>query len=318
MTPFEKALIQAINDDFSHVPSEEELDCPAISLRKVPKINALRHCLIAASICILLIGSVLAAYAIRYQIGEVDVETDITKILPFEVSEEYANNRKFYSLTFSETIASPNAPDSIETYYLPTHGVSAHTLIRPNFMISNTIGVYPPFSDMDFPTHFNGAYVSYKEIYPDLSQEEIHKILESPTGAHFEWIWNNDSIVRFTQYPAKEAAMGMSFNRSIYNDIGQSVVSYETIEIDEYSIFTFTVDSSQSFPDEDPKNHISHEWYWTNGEYLFLLTARCSMDEMTELFRSVKAVSTEVPYCRDESQPNKVAENFTLLKGSVG
>lgn len=316
MNPFEKALLQAVNEDFSHVPPEEELDLPVISLRKIRKTNALRRCLMAAAVCVLLIGSVLATYVIRYQIGPVDVETDITKILPFEVDEEYANKNRYYRLTFSETLASDNASDTIETYYLPTYGVNADTLVRPNFWISNTTGVYRPLDDMGFPNDFKGAYVSYEAIYPDLSQEDILKILDAPTCVHYEWTWNNESVIHFDQYSAKRVAEGLRFNNVVTDDQGLTIVSYETIEVDEYSIFTFNIDSCQRFPEEQ-NQHIARNWYWTNGEYLFQLSGRCSADEMTELFRSVKAVSTQAPYCRDEAQPNKVTESFTLPEESL-
>ena len=37
MTPFEKALLQAVNDDFAHVPPEVELDFSPITVKKATK-----------------------------------------------------------------------------------------------------------------------------------------------------------------------------------------------------------------------------------------------------------------------------------------
>ncbi len=315
MTPFEKAMIQAVNDDFSHVPPEEELDFPPIHIKKTAKTSTLRRCLLVAAVCILLVGSVLAAYAIRYQIGPVTVETDISKILPIQVDEEYANNNRYYNLTFTEDIIFPNAPDIIESYYLPTVCVSADTLGLPNCTISNASGVYRPFANLYFVSNCDGAgaFVAYEDLMPNPSQENILKILETPTCSAYEWVINNESMIYFHQYPAKRIADGLAFNHVLSAD-SSAQPSWETIEIDEYSIFTFNVDFSQSTPGEDPEDHISRHWYWTNGEYFFCLSAVCSAEEMTELFRSVKAVSTEYPYYLDETQPDRIQENFNLIK----
>lgn len=310
MTPFEKSLIQAVNDDFSHIPPEEELDCPVISLRKLHRTNILRSCLIAATICALLVGSVLGAYAVRYHIGEVSVETDIRKILPIEVDEEYANNNRYYNLTFSEELLLPNAPDTLETFYLPTYGVSADGLSLPNCCITTEVyGVYRPFANLYYVQtgEEDGSYVTYEDLMPNPSQEDIIQILEAPTCVDYHWVTNDpESFIYFTQYTAKRVAEGTGVNMIFPADSPERS-SWETIEIDEYSIFTFNVENT-----EKPEEQIVRWWYWSNGEYFFSLGAQCPLEEMTALFRSVKAVSTEYPY---EALPDGIVENFILPEG---
>ncbi len=316
MTTFERALLQAVNEDFSHVPPEEELNCPTLPPRKLPKPKAFRLCLIAAAVSVLLIGGVLAAYSIRYPIGQVKVETDISKILPFEVDEEYANNNRYYNLSFTEELISPNAPDFIETFYLPTYGVGADTLDLPSCCITSPAwGVYRPFANLYFVIagDGDGVLVSYEDLMPNPSQENIHKILEAPGCAAYEWNTKDGSRLSFEQYPAKRVDDGLGMNYILPSDSSEHP-SWETIEIDEYSVFTFNVEYGQNTPDEDPKEQITRFWYWTNGEYLFCLSAACSAEEMTELFRSVKPVSTEYPY---EAQSDRIAENFTLPTASA-
>ena len=313
MTPFEKALIQAVNDDFAHVPPEEDLAFAPISIKKATRKSPLRRFLMVAAVCALLVGGVLAAYAIRYPIGEVTVETDISKILPIQVDEEYANNNRYYNLTFTEEILFPNAPETIETFYLPTSGVSADTLSLPHCCISNTNGVYRPFANLYFVQHGDDEVelVTYEDLMPNPPQEDIATILAAPTCAGYQWVENHyKSYIYFDQYPAKRVSGGMGFNLIFPTDSPEQP-SWETIEIDEYSIFTFNIDYDQGSSYQDSESHTVRHWYWSNGEYLFNLLADCSMEEMTELFRSVKPVSTEFPY---EAQEDQIVENFTLVE----
>ncbi len=313
MTPFEKALIQAVNDDFSHVPPEEELDFAPIPMKKGTKTRTLRRCLLVAAVCALLVGGALAAYAIRYPIGEVTVETDISKILPIQVDEEYANNNRYYNLTFTEEILFPNAPETIETFYLPTYGVSADTLSLPNCYISNTNGVYRPFANLYFVHNGDdeAELVTHEGLMPNPSQENIAKILAAPTCAGYQWVEDHvETSIYFDQYPAKRVSGGMGFNLVFPADSPKHP-SWETIEIDEYSIFTFNIDYDQESSSQDSEARTIRHWYWSNGEYLFYLIAQGTMEEMTELFRSVKPVSTEYPY---EAGEDQIAENFTLVE----
>ena len=294
MTPLEKALIQAVNDDFSHVPPEAELDFPPVSMRKIRKTKAIRRCLIAAAICVLLVGSVLGAYAVRYHIGEVSVETDIRKILPIEVDEQYANSNRCYNLTFSEELLFPNAPETLEIFYLPTYGVSADILSLPQCCITNEDnGVYRPFANLYYVQTGEGevTYKTHEDLMPNPSPEDILKILEAPTCATYQWVTkDHGSYIYFDQYTAKRVAEGTGFNL-IFSAEGPEEPSWETIEVDEYSIFTFNVKNT-----EKPEEQLFRWWYWTNGEYFFSLGAQCSIEEMTALFRSVKPVSTDYPY----------------------
>ena len=85
----------------------------------------------------------------------------------------------------------------------------------------------------------------------------------------------------------------------VYENSGLVTSSSETVEIDEYSILTFNADFTKKMLEMDPtfsSTDIWRNWYWTDGEYLFSLSSTgLTMEEMTDLFRSIKVVGTEYP-----------------------
>ena len=183
MTPFEKALIQAVNDDFSHVPPEEELDCPVIPLRKIRKTNAFRRCLIAAAVCVLLIGSALATYVVKHAMVSVQI-VDLTDKI--EVSTNTGHVTTHYYIDFPVDFASPDAPDTIETFYLPTIMVSAKSLNRRYTRIDKEgLGGYHPFG--------------IEDNYVDTKQEDYQKIHDAPDRVYYNW---NNSLLYDYEYPA--------------------------------------------------------------------------------------------------------------------
>lgn len=283
MNAFEKALLQAVNDDFSHVPAEEELNTPPISMKKAVARNVLRRSLLVAVICVLLTGTVLAAYVIQYRIGQVDIETDATKIFSF-VSESDDDGNNYHQITFTENFANPNAPDKIETFYLPEVDVRDVELSKPYWSVSSTdYGYYQPFAD---------SQLEYNETDP----KDYEKILAAPARVYYTWNAFVGDQISFSQSLAKEAVDGTSFMTMSYARDGGATAYTETVEIDGYSIFAFNIDWSEKEIAEGEYGAVSRNWFWTDGDYVFVLESRLSMEEMTELFRSVHPVGTSYPY----------------------
>lgn len=301
MTPFEKALLQAVNDDFSHVPPEEELDFSPISIKKPTRKSVLRRCLLVAAVCILLVGSVVSAYVIKYRLGPVEV-ADITEMINLKMEGD--NDNTYYSIEFADDFISPTGPDTIETFYLPTIMVEAETLERHNhtYISNRDMGGYYPF----------GVLPDFLDTKP----EDFPRILEVPDSVSYGWKPSDDLFIGFDQYVAKNLTNGtLNGFHMVFENSEFIVPSHETIEIDEYSIFTFNVDSTKKPIWDDKYGDIWRNWFWTDGEYLFKLSSTgLTMEEMTDLFRSIKAVSTEYPYCKDEAHPDSILENFNLME----
>ena len=307
MEPFEKALLDAVTDEFSHVPPEDALDFAPISLKKVRKTSTLRRCLLAAAVCILLVTGVLAAYTIQYRIGQVDIETDVTKIFSF-VSEIDDDGNNYHSITFTEDFSNPDAPDKIETFYLPE---------TENMTIPYSNGWY-------ISSTGNGTYHPFTSPYLDDQNDrqiDYEKILAEPTSVEYEYALDDfaGSRIYFSQYPAKDATDGTAFmNFSYGRDAGITTYT-ETIEIDEYSLFAFNLDMTALDLGNGETGNVSRNWFWTNGDYVFVLTGSLSVEEMTEIFRSVRPVSTSYPYIisRDSYTDYTIKENFDLIDSTA-
>lgn len=300
MTPFEKALLQAVNDDFSHVPPEEALDFSPIIAKKATKPSTLRRCLLVAAICILLVSSVLAAY--KYSLGSVEVN-DITDRIDLLMGED--NENIYYEIKFSDDFVDPASPDVIEAFYLPTIMVGTETLERHNntYISKGDIGAYHPF----------GVQPGYDNTKP----EDFPRILEAPDSVSYGWRPSEHVHIGFSQCLTKCVTNGtLKGVHLVYENSGLVTSSSETVEIDEYSILTFNVDFTKKMLEMDPtfsSTDIWRNWYWTDGEYLFSLSSTgLTMEEMTDLFRSIKVVGTEYPYSVDEAQPDLIQENFRL------
>ena len=102
----------------------------------------------------------------------------------------------------------------------------------------------------------------------------------------------------------------------VYENSDLVTSSHKTIEIGEYSILTFDADLTKKMVEIDPtfsSTNIWRNWFWTDGSYLFHLSGTgLTLEEMTDLFRSIKVVGTEYPYSVDEAQPDLIQENFRL------
>lgn len=303
MTPFEKALIQAVNDDFSHVPPEEELDFPPISMKKTAKRNTLRRCLLAAAVCALLVGGVLAAYAVKFTLGSTEV-ADVTDKIHFLAEEDDRNI--YYEIKFSDDFVDPAAPDEIKTFFLPTIMISGESIDKfQTSAYKSGVGRYYPFTSQP---------VDGDEADP----EDYDLILAGPDSISYRWDPSEDVHIGLDQHVTRSVTNGtLKGYHLVYENSDLVTSSHKTIEIDEYSILTFDADFTKKRLEMDPSfssTDIWRNWFWTDGEYLFNLSSTgLTLEEMTDLFCSIKAVSTAYPYYTEESQPDLIQESFHLM-----
>ena len=201
-----------------------------------------------------------------------NVETDEQKIFGFELPE--TDNNEYYSLTFQDLQINPDAPQNIETYHLPLNFVDGQPLqIGQTFIEDHDAmqGDHPFFDD---PSELN---VDYSEI----------------DGVNYGWETEEYGYIYFSQKCAKDVSDDTALVNHVLPDDGEQIASYRTIEIGEYSIFAFEIRFLAS-------DEVSRTWYWSNGDYIFSLTANLSEKEMTALFESVTPIGSQYPYAHND------------------
>ncbi len=302
MNTFEKALLQAVEDDNSDIPCEEELNYSPVPWKNVQKAHVLRRTLIIAAAIVVLASSVFAAYVLTYGLGEIEVKTEKDEIFSVQVDD----NNRYYQVTFKENFANANAPDLIETYFLPTKIAAAEGLVASSCYIERRdFKSYRPFQAVTTPTEFMPTVIVHSEA---VDPSEIEQIMSKPTDVFFEWDVEGRQIT-FSQTLATVACDGTPLVNHAIADVETITTSYRKIQVDEYAVFSFEHDFSRHPDWNDPNNTVSRTWYWSDGNYLFSLGAAISEAEMTEIFRSVKAVSQSFPYRLSED--NRIVETFS-------
>lgn len=260
MNEFQKALLEAVNTDFADISEKK-------------KRHHLRRSILIAAAAIALIGTAFAAYVIKHPIGNVNVETDEQKIFGFELPE--TDNNEYYSLTFRDLQINPDAPQNIETYFLPLDFVDGQPLQIGQTFIEDYDSMQGDHTFFDDPSELN---VDYSEI----------------DGVNYGWETEQYGYIYFSQRCAKTVSDDTALVHHVLPDDEEQQASHRTFEIGEYSIFAFEI----SFPSS---NEVSRTWYWSDGNYIFSLTASLSEEDMTALFESVVPVGTHYPYSIDEN-----------------
>ena len=187
-------------------------------------------------------------------------------------------------LTLLDDIAAPDAPDTIQEYYLPTAYVNSDELVT--FWIEHL--------QYDQKGEYAGGY-----LYAPLSsapEERVKEspLLDTPTDVYYAWNLDDTEVwtsVSFYQRVAKHLKAGDSFINIGFD--GHAELS--PFELDGYQLYAFTA----YFPDDAYGfGGTSRSWYWTDGNYLFELHCSIEVSEetMTEIFRSIQSVGSEIPY----------------------
>ncbi|MBE6985776.1 MAG: hypothetical protein E7434_09280 [Ruminococcaceae bacterium] len=305
MNVFKKALLQAAENDFSDVPAEDELNISPVPLKKAHRAHALRRALLIAAAIAVLAGSVLAAYVLTYGLGEIEVKTEKDEIFNVQIDDD----NRYYQVTFKENFANADAPDLIETYFLPTKIAAAESLVASSCYIERRdYKSYRPFQNVNTPTEFIPTVIVTTEAD---DPSEIEQVMSKPTDVHFEWDVEGRQIT-FSQTLATIACDGTPFVNHAIADVETVTTSYRKIQVDEYAVFSFEHDFSRHPDWRDPTNTVARTWYWSDGDYLFSLDAAISEAEMTEVFRSVRPVSESFPYRLSED--NRIEEAFSPLQ----
>ena len=301
MNPFEQALLDAVCEQYDQVPREEDLCLPELNFSYRRKQATIRRCLLIASICIVLAGSAIASYVVNHRIGEVKIETEFTEIFTF-LTEEDKDGNQYHQITFEENFCNPDAPDHIELFYLPELPLEKAKLSLQQWYVEKTnYGTYYPYRDA-------------QDDFNPTPPEDYGKILAEPTTVYYSWSDYSQFGISFSQSTAKEATDGTPYMTFAFEE-SEEVSSYtETIELDGYSIFTFNIDFSKKHLEEDVIETVNRCWIWTDGDYVYQLNATLGLEDMTDLFRSVRPVSKTYPDTTEGKDIYSIQEKFDMVK----
>ena len=227
----------------------------------------------AAVIAAVLTGLLtVAAMAVSYyrSLGEVN---DV--IIIFETGP-------LHELTVKEAFASPDAPETIQEYYLPTAYGSGNILKRfwVEYIAKDENGEY-------------GLGYLYEPTNPDPARrDKENPLLYTPTDVYYGWgpIGGGASTVQFMQRVAKLFDAG---DVLVSHATGDLLTDFYSFELDGYELYVFAVLASDGSGEV-----LNRTWYWTDGDYLFELTCQSEISDevMEEIFHSIRPVGGMNPY----------------------
>ena len=221
------------------------------------KQHLIRRLSVAAAVLALLISTVVAAKLFP-DWGEPEMSQ-------FSVSMDDGSTNTHISMQFDEAFVATDAPDHIETFYMP----ECSDILAANTFVSSTTSVYYPFHSADFPTPNDPIPV------------------ESIIETNFEWN-TDETTVSYAQRALKSGKLsGINW---VYAAEAEPKLTTETFTIDSYDIFCVAIEAY---------DFTTYNWFWTDGAYLFSLSS--TTEDMTEVLRSVQPVEDMTPYL----QPDK-------------
>lgn len=276
LTPFQRALLDSTARQFDDVPDEEHIDItPTRNFsRKVEHIGhrlhmgvTLRRGLIAAILIVALVGSAFAAYYVA-GLGETDVS------LFSYVTDDGSENVEI-RVQFNDEFALSDAPETIETYYLPTLDVSIDTVEPGSVFLEDGTQAFYPFLEEVQRTYLDDME-AYSEIYN-------HRI-EAPTSFNASWSAGDNQIL-FTQQTARSVATDKALAKLVYPKSWNPEVEIETITVDGFEVLS--VVSTANWGEDLGLSYTW--WFWTDGSYLYYLhVSNADTAYMAELLRSVQ------------------------------
>lgn len=276
LTPFQEALLTSAESQFAEVPEEAQIDIqPSQSFYdRIPGkkkfIKPLRKaCLVAAALALLVGG----AFAVRFfSLGQPEVYK-----FPFPAEVEACD---VYVIKFQEEFANEDAPDTIETFYLPTLDVSVETANPGWSSVSDEEKSFHPL--MDSSEFDASAYDWYTEQFP-----------ESPT--HFSAGWTVEGKqITFWQKTAKHVPIGTDFYSIAFIPEAFAENQTEILQIDHHEVLSLLIHWNGAF---SQARHTTHYWFWTDGEYVFQLSADdADLDYMQQLMESIEPIEDSSPY----------------------
>lgn len=266
MTPFQKALLESTASQFDNVPEEAEIDIvptPQFTreAQHIGKQHRLRKTLrrvgLVAVVFVLLVGTVLA--------GKLFPDWGKPEMSQFSMHMEDGSENVHIRMDFNESFVSPDAPENIETFYMPTLEVSPENVVPGScFVEYSGGGAYYPFLKENDP--YEGNIKLDKEIFDTL----------------FCW----DRGYDFLTY--SQIALNNDRNNGIqwvHSKENEPQYETKTIEVDGYDVFCVAIHSTYG---------TTHIWFWTDGDYLFSLQS--GQADMTDLLRSMQPMEDMSPY----------------------
>ncbi len=282
MTQFQEALLAATEAQFADVPEEELTNIQPIPdfydhiPGKRKSLKPLGRAILIAAVLALFVG---AAFAARFfTLGGMEVRE-----FPFTV-EEIPNSYYCLELKFYDDFANKNAPDTIETYYLPTKDLSIESAER--IVVANESKSFNPLLDEETKEFYSG-YDWYTDRLP-----------ENPTDFSVGWSHHTDPMdtigqqIMFDQMLAKQDPVGLH-TIALPRESNPEAKS-EFLQINNYEVLSIRIDHDLPFGLGREK---TYHWYWTDGDYLFHLMADdVDQDYMQQLMESVQPMEDMTAY----------------------
>ena len=293
MTKFQEALLASAEAQFADMPEDEQIQITpsAEFYNNIPNrkktFHPLRRAVLIAAALALFVGVAFAAHF--FTLGNAEVY-DYTFPADVEACDVYV-------IKFHEEFANPDAPETIETFYLPTLDVSLETADPGWVSISDGETHYAPLLEpADFaaieedPENWNHLY--YADQMP-----------EAPTHFSSGWtLYSHDNMesrqITYWQETAKSVPIGTDFYSIAYPPEFYSEKQVETLQVGNHEVLSILVDW------EGPHSHDPHTttyWFWTDGEYVFQLSAEdADVSYMQALMESMEPIEDIETYFGQE------------------
>ena len=187
-----------------------------------------------------------------------------------------------HELTIRKAFASPDAPETIQEYYLPTVYITDNVL--KTFWVE--------YIAKDENGEYDFGYL-YEPTNPDPARrDKENPLLYTPTDVCYGWGSDSEggSSVHFLQRVARLFDDG---DVLVSHATGDFPTDFYSFELDGYELYAFAL-----LADDGSGKELSRTWYWTDGDYLFELTCynTISDEAMEEIFHSIRPVGGEIPY----------------------
>lgn len=273
MTPFQEALLTATEAQFADVPEEGEIEIhPSQAFYdhipgKRRALKPFRKAILIAASLALFVGVAVASQF--FPLGRAEVEKHV---FPVEAQVDAAD---VYDIVFYDRIADSDAPETIETFYLPTKDVGADT---PGII---------KVSDHE------GLIYSFVSVYdePDDNEYEDDRYLDHlpENAAHLSADWSvHGRQIMFIQEPAKDVPVGEKYWGLAFPPERHAEIRTEILEINTYEVLSIRSETDIPFQEGRETGYF---WFWTDGEYIFQLYAS-NADEayMQQLMESVQPI----------------------------
>ena len=265
MNPFQKALLDSMEKEFDYVPTEEELVLPRVRIKK-PRSHIIRRVLAVAVITALLVG---ATYAAVYFTLNVNVDEQITYAPDGRIEGNW------FEVSFSDYILNEDAPDEIETFMAPTLIANKDSLSLPECSLKDEDDSWHPHN-------------------PEYPGNQILDGKIQCTWLEYDINIYTDVLFRQRTLASMEEQGTLGYH---YESLGDGATfSYETFTIGNYEIFDFIIDNTNVPIYEGAEEKIHHQWFWTDGDYLYELNAVTNTETMKTIFESIQPVDDIYAY----------------------